>query len=127
MLNNIAIMGRFTQNPELKTTNFGKNYLRFSIAVQRNFSKNNEVDFIDVLAWEKQADFISKYFKKGDMIAIVGTLQTNIYENRSGQKVKQVYILANQMNFCGGKKSESAEILADEDIIEFDDVADLPF
>lgn len=126
MLNNVAIMGRFTQNPELKTTNSGKNYLRFSIAVRRNFNKN-EVDFIDIVAWEKRAEFISKYFKKGDMIGIVGTLQTNIYENRSGQKIKQVYILANQVNFCGGKKSEFAEIPADEDIIEFDSNEDLPF
>jgi single-strand DNA-binding protein len=63
MLNNVAIMGRFSHNPELKITNFGKSYLRFSIAVHRNFGE--DVDFFDVLVWKKRAEFVDKYFKMG--------------------------------------------------------------
>lgn len=108
---NIAVLeGRLTADPELKHT---PNYIpmtRFSIAVARNYSKGGErqTDFFDIVAWRNTAEFICKYFKKGNLIMIEGQIQTDLFEGRDGIKRKNFYIVANNVNFVGTKADNMA-------------------
>jgi len=127
MLNLIVLMGRLTACPELKITNSGINYTRFAIALNRDVKPGGEkkTDFIDCVAWQKTAEFICNYFTKGQLIALEGRIQTNIYE-KDGQKRKQVDILVNRVHFTGDYKNGGKK----DDIIEdlpFGDDGDLPF
>lgn len=109
MLNCVAIMGRLVADPELKTTGSGVSVCSFTIAVDRNFVKNGEerqTDFIDIVAWRNNAEFISRYFHRGSMIAIEGTLQSRNYEDKNGNKRKSTEVVVNNVSFCGSK-SES--------------------
>ena len=104
MLNRVILMGRITQDLELKSTQSGVSVLTFSVAVERPFVKQGEerqADFITCVAWRQQADFISKYFAKGRMIAIEGTLRTRNYEDKNGSKhyVTEVYV--DSVSFTG--------------------------
>ena len=88
MINNVTIMGRLTAAPELKSTQSGKLVTSFAVAVERAYKGANEerqTDFIDCVAWSGTAEFISKYFHKGSLIAIVGRLQTRTYEDKKRQ------------------------------------------
>ena len=107
-INTAVIMGRLTADPELKTTASGLSVLSFSVAVERNYQKEGEekaVDFINVVAWRKTAEFISKYFHKGSMIAVEGSIQTRKYEDKDGNKRTAFEILANTVSFCGKEAS----------------------
>ena len=82
MLNCVTLMGRLTADPEVRTTTTGKSVCTFSIAVDRSFARAGEqrqTDFINIVAWENTATFISRYFAKGSMIAIQGSIQTRPY------------------------------------------------
>ena len=114
MLNCVAIMGRLTRDPELKTTGTGVSVVSFTVAVDRNFVRAGEerqADFIDVVAWRQTAEFICKYFHKGSMIAIDGSIQTRSWEDKEGNKRKSTEIAANNVSFCGSK-SESGNTSA---------------
>ena len=106
MINMVALMGRLTYEPELKTTPSGVSVIRFQIACDRSYQKAGEerkADFIDCVAWRQTAEFISRFFHKGSMIAVEGTLQTSNYTDKSGNNRKQVEVLANNVSFCGSK------------------------
>ncbi len=106
MLNSIIIMGRLTADPELRTTTSGLSVTSFSVAVDRNYVRAGEekkTDFLNVVAWRQQADFVTKYFRKGSMIAVQGSLQTRNYEDKNGNKRVAYDIVADQISFCGSK------------------------
>ena len=105
MLNCVTLMGRLVADPELRTTNSGKSVATFRIAVDRSYTKggNREADFITIVCWEGTADFVSKYFAKGSMIAIQGSIQTRNYEDSNGNKRTATEVLAKEVSFCGGK------------------------
>lgn len=104
MLNCAVIMGRLTATPELKTTLKGISVTTFTVAVNRSFGR--ETDFINVVAWRNTAEFITRYFEKGSMIAITGSIQTRKYEDGNGNKRTAFEVVANNVSFCGSK-SES--------------------
>ena len=109
MLNVVAITGRLTADPELKKTNTGTSVCSFTVAVDRNFVKQGEerqADFLEVVAWKNAAEFVSKYFQKGSMIAVQGTIQTRNWEDKNGNKRKSTEIIADKISFCGGKAEE---------------------
>ena len=111
MLNNAVIMGRLVAQPELKTTGSGISVTSFTVAVDRRFVKQGEerqADFIDVIAWRQSAEFVCKYFSKGSMIAVQGSIQTRTYEDKDGNKRKAVEIVADNVSFCGSKNDNSA-------------------
>ena len=90
-LNKVVLAGRITADPELKQTPSGVSVLRFTLAVNRRFSKNNEqgeqqTDFITMVAWRQTAEFISKYFRKGSAICVTGSIQTRTWQDAQGQK-----------------------------------------
>lgn len=102
-MNTVILMGRLTADPELKHTANDTAVTSFSIAVDRPMAKEKTADFINVSAWRKTAEFITKYFRKGSMIAIQGSLQTRRYEDKDGNKRTAYEVVANNVEFCGGK------------------------
>lgn len=105
MLNNAVIMGRICNDLEVKKTESGVSVCRFTVAVDRAYAKQGEerkTDFIDVLAWRSTADFLEKYFSKGQMIAVQGSIQTGSYE-KDGIKRRTFEIVAENVSFCGSK------------------------
>lgn len=104
-MNKIILTGNLTKAPELKYTQSGKAYLRVSIAVSR---KKEETDFFELVAWEKTAEFISKYFVKGSRIIIEGRLQNNNYTDTKGIKHYGVDVIVENVEFGGGKRNEQA-------------------
>ena len=113
MLNVVALMGRLVYDPELKTTQNGTNVCSFRIAVDRSFTRQGEerkADFIDVTAWRQTAEFVSKHFQKGSMIAVEGSLQTRQYQDKNGNNRTATEVLASQVSFCGGKTAEKPAV-----------------
>lgn len=111
MLNVVAIMGRLVADPELRTTPQGINVCSFRIACDRNFARQGEqrqADFIDIVAWRQQAEFVCKYFQKGSLIAIEGSLQTRQYQDKNGNNRTAVEVVANNINFAGSKTAMQA-------------------
>ena len=111
MLNIVALMGRLVYEPELKTTPSGTNVCSFRVAVDRSFTRQGEerkADFIDVTAWRQTAEFVSKYFQKGSMIAIEGSLQTRQYQDKNGNNRTAIEIVANNVNFAAPKSANAA-------------------
>ncbi|MDE7390718.1 MAG: single-stranded DNA-binding protein [Lachnospiraceae bacterium] len=107
MLNVVALMGRLTADPELKTTQSGLSVCRFTIAVDRNYAKagtERQTDFISCVAWRGTADFISKYFIKGQLIALDGSIQTGSYTDNNGQKRYTFDVQVNNVNFTGDRR-----------------------
>lgn len=134
MLNVCAIMGRLTANPELKTTPNGVSVTKFCVAVDRNYTKQGEekqADFINVVAWRQAAEFVSKYFRKGSMIAVQGSIQTRNYEDSKGNKRTVVEIVAENVSFCGDKAEKPVVATqtqtTDVDTEALDDDDELPF
>ncbi len=108
MLNRAILMGRLTADPEHKQTPSGISVTSFSIAVDRNFSSKDgtrATDFINIVAWRQTADFICKYFSKGRMIAIEGSIQTRNYEDKQGNKRTAFEVVADQAYFADSKSS----------------------
>ena len=99
-------MGRLVADPELRTTGNGNSVTTFTVAVDRRFVRQGEerqTDFIDIVAWRQTAEFVSRYFRKGSMIAVQGSIQTRMYEDKNGNKRKAVEIVADNASFCGSK------------------------
>ena len=112
MLNCAIIMGRLVADPELRTTGTGISVTSFTVAVDKRFAKQGEergADYIDVVAWRQNAEFISRYFHKGSMIAIQGSIQTRLYEDKNGNKRKAVEIVVDSASFCGSKTEAGAQ------------------
>lgn len=135
MINVVALQGRLTYEPELKSTPQGISVVRFQIAVDRNYQPNGkerQADFIDCIAWRQTAEFISRYFHKGSMIALEGSIQTQNYTDKDGKQRKSVEVVANNVSFCESKKNGSQGVTEDntadyEEIIDDDENSDLPF
>jgi len=112
MLNIIAIMGRLVADPELRQTSTGKNVASFRIGCDRNRKDANgqsQTDWFDMVAWDKTADFICRYFQKGSMIAIDGRLQSRRYQDKNGYDRTAIEIVVNNAHFCGSKKQDDGE------------------
>ena len=108
MLNVVAIMGRLVADPQLRQTQTGKNVASFRIACDRGRKDANgqsQADFIDVVAWDRTAEFVCRYFSKGSLIAIDGRLQSRSYQDKAGNNRTAVEIVANNVNFAAPKSS----------------------
>ena len=107
MLNRVILMGRLTAEPDYRTTQSGAAMARFTLAVERDFTgQNNErqTDFLDVIVWRQRADFVSKYFHKGQLVAVQGSIQVSNYTDREGNKRRSWDIVADQVYFAEGKR-----------------------
>lgn len=133
MLNHVVEQGRICNDIELRRTNSGTAVASFTLAVERDFSKDKETDFFDIVCWKNTAEFVSKYFCKGRMAVISGRLQTRSWTDKEGHKRKTVEIVADNVYFGDSKKDagdkyEAAMNQATQDYAVLDgDDGDLPF
>ncbi len=133
MLNRVVLMGRLTGAPELRRTQSDKEVVNFCLAVERNYQadKDNRVaDFINVVAWQGTAQFVYKYFQKGQLVALEGSLQTSNYEDKYGNKRVSFEVVADQVYFAEGKKQNTEPVvITPDDFEEFvpDDDEQMPF
>ncbi len=112
MLNIAAIMGRLTADPELKNTQSGVSVTSFTLAVDRSYAKagtERQTDFINVVAWRSTAEFVCRYFTKGQMMAVSGPIQTRNYEDKQGNKRTAFEIVANDVSFTGSKRESGGQ------------------
>lgn len=112
MLNNIVLMGRLTAYPELRSTGSGVPVCSFTIAVERDYQRAGEdkqTDFIDVVAWKSAAEFVTRYFSKGDMIAVQGSLQSRKWQDKDGNNRVSWEVQAERLHFTGSKLAQQAE------------------
>lgn len=110
MLNKIIIMGRLTKDVELRKTGDATSVASFTIACERDFGQNGqkETDFFDIVAWNKTADFMSKYFSKGRMAVVSGRLQIRSWNDKDGNKRRTAEIVAENVYFGDSKSENSA-------------------
>ena len=108
MLNHITIMGRLTRDPELRRTGSGVAVASFTLAVDRDFGKNDngerETDFIDCVAWRQTGEFVSKYFTKGRMAVVSGRLQIRSWTDKDGNKRRTAEVVADNVYFGDSKR-----------------------
>ncbi len=107
-MNKVILMGRLAKEPELKSTKTGKSVIRFSIAVEGFSQGKKKVDFINVIAWEKNAETVANYFHKGNTILIEGYITTGTREGTDGKKIYTTDITAARIFFCTNKNEQSA-------------------
>lgn len=127
-MNTICLTGRVCAQPELKQTTNGVSVCSFSIAVDRDYKVNGQKasDFIPCVFWRGTAEFVEKYFGKGDMIGIVGSLESRKYADKDGNNRTVWEVKADKVNFCGGKKEQEKqpenvayEEITDDDCLPF--------
>jgi single-strand DNA-binding protein len=111
MLNKIVLMGRLTKDPELRHTQTNTPVAGFSLAVERNFAREGkrETDFFDVVAWQNRAEFVSKYFAKGQLVCVEGRLQRRSWSDKNGQTRYAYEVVAESVYFAGSNKTAGAD------------------
>ncbi|MDR2753265.1 MAG: single-stranded DNA-binding protein [Oscillospiraceae bacterium] len=111
MLNTVIVMGRLTADPEVKSTGSGISVCSFTVAVDRRMksqSGERQADFIRCVAWRERADFLARFFRKGSMVAVTGSLQVRNYEDKNGFKREAVEVVADHIDFTGEKSQGNA-------------------
>jgi single-strand DNA-binding protein len=109
-MNKAILMGRLTRDPELRTTSNQVPWCSFTIAVDRRFknaSGEKQADFIPIVAWRQQAEFCSRYFRKGSRIAVVGSIQTRSWDDAEGKRHNMTEVIADEVYFTESKRSDS--------------------
>ena len=137
MYNRAVLIGRLTAAPELKTTQSGVSVCSFTLAVDRRFKGRDgekQADFIGIVTWRQTAEFVSRFFHKGDPIGIEGSIQTRNYEDKNGNKRTAVEVVADGAFFVGGKQTRdvgenasSGQNPGPGDFEEVDGAWDTPF
>ena len=134
-LNKVIIAGRLTTDPELKATQSGISVISITVAVNRRYQKSddgnttNQADFINVVAWRQTAEFISRYFKKGSAICIVGSIQTRSWSDQNGGKRYATEVVAEEASFVESKGQDTVPV-AEEKTANLQPISadeDLPF
>ena len=127
-MNHVTLMGRLTRDPELRHTSGGTAVVSFTIAVEHRASQETHTDFIDIVAWRGTAEFVSKYFTKGQMIALHGRLSIREWTDKDNNKRKSAEVVADNVYFTDSKKSrtEGAQT-AQAEFEDIDDDGDMPF
>ncbi len=111
MLNSVQLIGRFTRDPELRTTQSGISTCSFTIAVDRNFVRQGEerkADFINCVAWRQTAEFITRYFKKGNLVALEGSIQTRTWDDNEGKRHYVTEVIVDRTHFVESKRDSGA-------------------
>ena len=137
MINKVILMGRLTRDPEMRHTNSGTPVTTFSIAIDNGYGENQRTDFVNCLAWNKTAEFVTKYFTKGKMIIVIGRISTRSWETQDGKRAYATEVVANEVTFGESKTSpqlNTPQTAAqppmqddDDDFTPLDEDDDLPF
>ena len=105
-MNKVFLSGNLTRDPEVRYTQQGKAYARMGIAVNRRYKEKESVDFFNLVAWEKTAEFCGRYLTKGSRVLVEGRIQTSSYENKEGVKVNSVEIWVDNIEFASSKRQD---------------------
>ncbi len=137
MINKVILMGRLTREPELRHLETDKSVCGFTIAIDNGYGDNKRTDFVNCLAWNKTAEFVTKYFTKGKMIIVIGRITTRSWETQDGKRAYATEVVANEVNFGESKTSpqlNTPQTAAqppmqddDDDFTPLDEDDDLPF
>lgn len=106
MINKVILMGRLTRDPEMRHTNSGTPVTTFSIAIDNGYGDNKRTDFVNCLAWNKTAEFVTKYFTKGKMIIVIGRITTRSWETQDGKRAYATEVVAKEVSFGETKSSQ---------------------
>lgn len=111
MLNKIILMGRLTRDPELRHTASNTPVTSFTLAVDRGTKKEGQqnTDFIDIVAWESRADFAAKWFRKGQLVAVCGKLQTRKWQDNNGNNRTSYEVVADELHFAESKQQTQTQ------------------
>lgn len=133
-MNKVILMGRLTREPEVSSSTSGTTFARFSIAVDRKFKKEGDpdADFFNCTSFGKQSEFVEKYLKKGTKVVVTGRLQNNNYTNKDGQKVYDIRVMVEEIEFAESKNSSESSNSGSADVTDFTNipeglVEELPF
>lgn len=129
MLNHITIQGRLCKNPELRYTPNNIPVATFCLAIDRDYDRQ-QTDFVNVVAWRQTAEFVDKYFRKGQMILISGSLQMREWKDKDGNRRTTAEVIADHVYFCGDKSNSGAapaDIAPGGAFTEAEDDGELPF
>lgn len=134
MINKVILMGRLTRDPEMRHTNSGTPVTSFSVAINNGYGEKQRTDFVNCLAWNKTAEFVSKHFTKGKMIVIAdGRISTRSWETQDGKRAYATEVVAQEVNFGESKSSQQTATQPpmqddDDDFTPLDEEDDdLPF
>ena len=133
MINKVILMGRLTRDPEMRHTNSGTPVTTFSIAIDNGYGDNKRTDFVNCLAWNKTAEFVTKYFAKGKMIVIAdGRISTRSWKTQDGKRAYATEVVAKEVSFGETKSSQETAtqrpMQDDDDFTPLDEEDDdLPF
>lgn len=111
MLNKVVLMGRLTADPEMRATKQGTPVGSFTLAVNRRTKPDEPqvADFLDIVVWGKTAEFVKRYFSKGQQVAVAGRIQSRMWEDQNGNKRKSVEIVAEEVHFAEPKRQNNAQ------------------
>ncbi len=133
-MNKAIIIGRLTRDPEMRTTTSGVNSTTFTVAVSRTYTNQNgerDTDFLNCVAWRKQAENVAKYCTKGTQVAVEGRIQTRSYDAQDGTKRYVTEIIADNVTFLGSKgsnvASDNTNFVGDNNDIATTDISEDPF
>jgi single-strand DNA-binding protein len=130
-VNKVILLGRLTRDPETRYTQTTNTQVTsFTLAVNRRFVKQGEerqADFISCVSWNKTAEFVSKYFKKGQQVGVIGRIQTRNYDDEQGIKHYVTEVIAEEVYFAGDKKDATQNDIQTTDDFEITNSDDLPF
>ena len=105
-MNKVLLTGRLTKNPELRYTQAGTEVASCTVAINTNYGEKRQVDYINITAWGNLGKFLNKYYTKGMLIAVVGRLRNNNYEDKNGNKKYTTEVVAENIEFVGSKKQD---------------------
>lgn len=130
-MNKVILLGRLTKDPDVRYTQSTNTMVTsFTLAVNRRFVKQGEerqADFISCVSWNKTAEFVSKYFKKGQQVGVIGRIQTRNYDDEQGIKHYVTEVIAEEVYFAGDKKDATQNDIQTTDDFEITNSDDLPF
>lgn len=130
MLNHITIMGRFTKDPELRRTQSGKSVASFTVACDRDIDRSKS-DFFDCVAWNGTADFISKYFTKGQLCVVDGRMEFRDWTDKNGQNRRSAEVVVDNIYFASKREDNSSFTIPDNTVRNFEKMIEdddqLPF
>ncbi len=107
MVNRVVLVGRLTKDPELKKTQTGKSLVNFTVAVNRRYGQQEQTDFINCVTWEKSAEYLSQYAKKGAMISVEGRISSRSYDDNSGKKVYVTEVVSENVQLLESRSSSA--------------------
>lgn len=124
-MNKVILMGRLTRDPEVSSSTSGTTFARYSIAVDRKFKKEGEpdADFFNCTSFGKQSEFVERYLKKGTKVVVTGRLQNNNYTNKDGQKIYDIRVMVEEIEFAESKNSSGNQDSGSADVTDFINIA----